>query len=101
MQQMRTAETTGLPPMRPLFVDFAADPRAWEIEDQFMLGPDILVAPVLAEGVRARPVYLPAGTAWRCAWTDAVSPGGELLIADAPLERIPVFIRAESTFSIR
>ena len=87
--------------MRSLSVDFPADPRTWEIEDQFMFGPDILVAPVLAEGVRARPVYLPVGTSWRCAWTGEVSPGGTRVDADAPLERIPVFLRAGSTLRIR
>ena len=101
MSQMRAAQATGLPPMRPLFVDFPADPQAWEIEDQFMFGPDILVAPVLAEGVRARSVHLPAGESWRCAWTDVVSPGGASVVAAAPLERIPVFIRARSTLQIR
>jgi alpha-D-xyloside xylohydrolase len=101
MEQMRAAEKTGVPPMRPLFIDFPADPRAWEIEDQFMFGPDILVAPVLAEGVRARHVYLPAGTSWRCAWTGEVSPGGARVNADAPLDRIPVYLRAGSTLQIR
>ena len=61
-----------------------------------MFGPDLLVAPVLAEGVRARPVYLPAGTSWRCACTGEVSPGDTRVNADAPLERIPVYLRAES-----
>ncbi len=101
MEQMRSAQSTGVPPMRPLFIDFPADRRAWEIEDQYMFGPDILVAPVVAEGVRARSVYLPAGASWRDAWTDAVTPGGAWLDAAAPLERIPVYTRAESTLRIR
>jgi alpha-D-xyloside xylohydrolase len=101
MEQMRVAQRSGLPPMRPLFVDYPADPRAWEVEDEFLFGPDILVAPVLAEGVRSRPVYLPAGADWRCAWTDAPHPGGATIDSDAPLSRIPVFIKAESALRIR
>ena len=101
MEQMRVAQTSGLPPMRPWFVDFPADPRSWEVEDQFLFGPDILVAPVLAEGVRSRPVYLPAGATWRCAWTDAPHPGGGTIEAEAPLSRIPVYLRAQSALRLR
>ncbi len=93
MAQMKVAETTGLPPMRPLFVDFPDDPRAWCVEDQFMFGPDILVAPILSLGARSRSVYLPRGTVWRDAWTGAKHKGGTTLDADAPLERIPVYVR--------
>ena len=96
MEQMVTAQARGLPPMRPLFVDYPSDANAWEVEDQFLLGPDVLVAPVLEEGARSRRVYLPAGQAWRCAWTDARHEGGTTVAAEAPLSRIPVFIRAES-----
>ncbi len=49
------AVLTGLPPMRPLFVDFPSDPAAWTTDDAFMLGPDLLVAPVLDAGVSSRP----------------------------------------------
>ncbi|MFC1734856.1 hypothetical protein ACFL1X_01980 [Candidatus Hydrogenedentota bacterium] len=51
--------------------------RAWEIEAQFMLGPDILVAPVFREGAREREGYLPEGSDWPDAWTYAKSRGGE------------------------
>ena len=57
--------------MRPLFLDFPADPACWEVQDQFLFGDDILVAPVVTEGARERRVYLPAGAAWRDAWTGA------------------------------
>jgi alpha-D-xyloside xylohydrolase len=93
MTQMRRAAEVGMPPMRPLFVDFPADERGWEIEDQFLLGPDILVAPVVQPGARCRPVYLPAGTDWTDAWTGKRHDGGQTMVADAPLERIPVFLR--------
>lgn len=101
MAQMKRAETTGLPPMRPLFVDYPDDPQAWEIEDQFMFGPDLVVAPVLSQGCRSRSVYLPTGTTWHDAWTGEAIEGGTTLDADAPLDRIPVYVRAESTLSLR
>jgi len=93
---MQVAHETGLPPMRPLFVDYPADPVAWEIEDAYLFGADLLVAPVLEPGARVRQVYLPAGTAWRDAWTGRVYGGGRRVDADAPLERIPLFVRGDA-----
>ena len=92
-EQMRLATGTGLPPMRPLFVDFPEDEASWLIEDQFMFGPDILVAPILAAGETSRSVYLPAGSSWTNAWTAQAFVGGQTLEVDAPIERIPVFTR--------
>ena len=92
-QQMKLAQEKGIPPMRPLFFDFPADARCYTVEDQFLFGPDLLVAPVLSEGARSREVYLPAGTNWTDAWSGQVVAGGELVTADAPLERIPVYVR--------
>ncbi|HEY1176768.1 MAG TPA: TIM-barrel domain-containing protein, partial [Phytomonospora sp.] len=89
----REAHLTGAPPMRPLFFDFPGDERAWDVADQFMLGPDLLVAPVTEAGARERDVYLPAGTRWRELGADAVTAGGQTVRAAAPLERIPVFLR--------
>ena len=92
-RQMTIASKTGLPPMRPLFVDFPDDAGAWQVEDQFMFGPDVLVAPVLRPGQSAREVYLPAGRTWTDAWTGQTLPGGQTVLVDAPIERIPVFTR--------
>ena len=61
--QLDRASEEGLPAMRPLFVDFPDDDRAWAVDDQFMFGSDVLVAPVLEPGARGREVYLPAGRA--------------------------------------
>ncbi|MFC1805988.1 TIM-barrel domain-containing protein [Planctomycetota bacterium] len=94
MKQMAVAQRTGTPPMRPLFLDFPEDPRAWEVEDQFMFGPDVLVAPVVEAGQRKRAVYLPAGTQWEDAWSRRTHPGGKTTRAAAPIEHIPVYIRA-------
>jgi alpha-D-xyloside xylohydrolase len=86
--------------MRPLFVDFPDDPEAWRVDDQFLLGPDVLVAPVTEYEARSRSVYLPAGTEWIDPWTGGTHPGGATLTVDAPLTRIPVFLRAGSSVPI-
>jgi len=93
MQQMKRAHTHGTPPMRPLFVDFPGDKDTWAVEDQFMFGPDILVAPVLFEKQRKRDVYLPAGISWREVSGGKILKGGRTVTVDAPLERIPLFVR--------
>ena len=87
--------------MRPLFYDYPADEHAWVVEDQFMFGPDILVAPVTSEGARARSVYLPAGAKWMDAWTDRPCDGGQRVECDAPISRIPVFVREGSGVRLR
>jgi len=101
MRLMQAAHEQGDPPMRPLFYDFPGDPAAWSIEDEFMFGPDALVAPVLHAGARSRAVYLPAGATWTDAWSGQVHAGGATLIADAPLERIPLFLRNGAPLPIR
>jgi len=96
MQQMKVAQKSGLPPMRPLFVDFPKDPQAWKVEDQFLFGPDILVAPILEANQRSRSVYLPKGTEWRDVWSGQKHLGGCTLEKEAPLECIPVFLKSDS-----
>jgi len=100
MAQMRIAQETGLPPMRPLFVDFPADAESWSVEDQFMFGAEILVAPVLEAGLTSRAVYLPAGCSWRNAWTGSEHLGGTSVTVATPLDQIPVFLRSESTLQL-
>ncbi len=99
--QMQLAHDHGVPPMRPLFFDFPEDESCWDKEDQFMFGPDLLVAPVLHEGHRSRPVYLPSGTLWTDAWTERVLEGGQSITAEAPLERIPLYLRGGANLPIR
>ena len=96
LAQMQKASETGLPPMRPLFVDFHEDSLTWAVEDQFMLGPDILVAPILAKGQTEREVYLPSGTKWVDVWLQMTHEGGQYLNAYAPLAQVPVFVREGS-----
>jgi alpha-D-xyloside xylohydrolase len=93
LTQMRVAAETGVPPMRPIWFDYPYDERAWKTEDEFLFGPDVLVAPITELGARSRHVYLPLGADWQDAATRAVLSGGERHVVEAPLERIPVFVR--------
>ena len=86
---MQLAHEKGIPPMRPLFFDFPADTGSAAIDDEFLFGPDILVAPVLEYGARKRKVYLPSGTTWTDAWTDKKIDGGQWLEADCPAGENP------------
>ncbi|SFD52473.1 glycoside hydrolase family 31 protein [Streptomyces aidingensis] len=92
-EQMREAARSGLPPMRPLFLDHPHDAHAWTVEDQFLFGPDVLVAPVTGPGLRSREVYLPAGTRWHDPATGRRYEGGRTVTMAAPLDRIPVLTR--------
>ncbi len=87
---------TGAPFMRALFMDFPNDPVVGNLGDEYMLGPALLVAPVTQQGVSSRAVYLPAGTEWYDFWTNEKYAGGQTIVAAAPIERIPIFVRAGS-----
>lgn len=87
---------TGAPFMRGLFMDFPNDPKVSNIGDQYMFGPAFLVAPVTVQGQTKRPVYLPAGTAWYDYWTNQKFEGGQTIEVDAPINRIPLFVKAGS-----
>jgi alpha-D-xyloside xylohydrolase len=101
MEQMALASKTGIPPMRPLFVDFPSDPVCYEVEDEYLFGSDLLVAPVLDADMSERTVYLPASGVWRNAWTDQMYAGGQWITVEAPLERIPLFLRGDASLPIR
>ena len=90
---MADAHRYGRPVMRTLFYEFPEDPSAWEVADEFLLGPDLLVAPVLFAGVTERSIYLPAGATWRDVRTGRLHQGGESLMAPTPLDSIPLFLR--------
>jgi alpha-D-xyloside xylohydrolase len=92
------AKTTfdGYTPMRALVFDFRTDSKAIDINDEFMFGPDLLVAPVTEEGATARDVYLPEGTDWYDFWTGQRFTGGQTIHKDAPLAVLPVYVRAGS-----
>lgn len=72
---MQEAHEKGTPIMRPLFYDFPDDQMCWEVEAQYMFGPDILVAPITKKGIRSRRVYLPKGLSWKNIWTGDIQEG--------------------------
>ncbi|HEY5656699.1 MAG TPA: TIM-barrel domain-containing protein [Myxococcota bacterium] len=96
----REAEADGAPVWRPLFFEFPHDATSAAIDDQFMLGPALLAAPVLERGARERSVYLPPGT-WISWHDDARYTGPRHLAVAAPLERIPLFVRAGSVLPLQ
>ena len=94
--------------LRALPFDFRNDPGVRDVADEFMLGPAFLVCPVyrpswygpgskpIEHGPHTRSVYLPDGAEWFDFWTDRCLSGGQVVEVDAPLDRIPVFVRAGS-----
>ncbi|SFJ70436.1 alpha-D-xyloside xylohydrolase [Sphingomonas sp. NFR04] len=87
---------TGAPFMRALFMDFPNDTAVATIGDEYMFGPAFLVAPVTEQGVTSRDVYLPAGADWYDYWTNHRYTGGQTVKAAAPIDKIPLFVRAGS-----
>ena len=85
---------TGAPFMRGLFMDFGNDPKVADIGDEYMFGPSLLVAPVTEQGRISRTVYLPAGTDWYNFWTNERFRGSQTIVVDAPIDTIPLFVRA-------
>jgi alpha-D-xyloside xylohydrolase len=83
---------TGLPPFRPLVMDFPEDVATWPVDDQYLVGDGLLVAPVVA-GQTSRSVYLPDGT-WYDFWTGARHEGRRRIDVRPPLEQIPLFVRS-------
>ena len=90
-----TAARCGLPIVRPLCLTDPGDPRGWTTADAYGYGPALWVAPVLEEGARERSVYLPRGE-WIDFWTGESVSGGRDVLAEAPLGRIPVWVRCGS-----
>ena len=86
--------------MRGLVMDFPQDPKVRDINDQYLFGPQLLVAPVHAFKARSRPVYLPAGTGWYDLYSGKAFDGGQTIAADAPLSRMPLFVKAGSILPI-
>jgi alpha-glucosidase (family GH31 glycosyl hydrolase) len=90
-----TAARTGLPIIRPLCLFDPSDARGWTITDSYGYGPALWVAPVLDDGAREREVPLPRGD-WIETWSGSLVRGGSEVVVDAPLNRVPVWVRAGS-----
>jgi alpha-glucosidase len=88
----------GLPVQRPLFLHYPKDPQTAAIQDQFLYGRDMLIAPIVEAGASARKVYLPGGQAWTHLWSGhELAPGWHEVAA--PLGEPPVFYRGDSRFA--
>jgi alpha-glucosidase len=90
---LEEAHRTGVPLFRPLLLNYQNDPNTYNLDDQFMIGTDLLVAPVVKPDVTRRLVYLPKGT-WYDYWTHKKYTGETTISVDAPLETVPMFVRA-------
>lgn len=86
-------EQTGEPVMRPLWYEFPEDSQTYLINDQYMVGSDVLVAPVIKDGARTRGIYLPKGAEWIDWWTGEKLESGKIHYLKTPLERLPIFVR--------
>ena len=96
-QICREAAATGLPAQRALFLHYPNDVSLYDVQDQFLYGSDILVAPVLEEGADSRAVILPGDDKWIECWTgEEFAPGRHFV--DAPIGRPPVFYRPQSPY---
>jgi alpha-D-xyloside xylohydrolase len=83
--------------MRGLVMDFRRDPKVYNIADQYLFGPGLMVCPVTKAGAKTRSVYLPSGTSWTDFWTGKSYPGGQTIDAASPVATMPLFVRAGST----
>jgi len=94
---MRDASVRHTPVLRPTFFHFGDDAACWDDNDEMMVGEDLLVAPVFEAGARQRTLYLPRGAhgaGWFDYWTQTYFEGGQTVTVDAPLDRLPLFVRA-------
>lgn len=91
----REASGPGLPIVRALALGYPQERAAWSIHDQYLLGPDLMVAPVVRRGHRGRHLWIPPGT-WIDWWTGAGFQGPGRVAVSAPLDRIPLFVRGGS-----
>ncbi len=89
---LEEAHRTGVPLFRPLLLNYQNDPNTYNLDDQFMVGQDLLVAPIVKPDVTRRLVYLPEGT-WYDYWTNKKHSGGTMISVEAPLDVVPMFVR--------
>ncbi len=93
------AHETGLPWFRPLILEYQDDYNALNIDDQFMVGSALLVAPILQAGATTRDVYLPDGD-WYNYFTGKKFKGGQYIRVHAPLDTVPMFVKAGSVLAV-
>ena len=89
---------TGAPIIRPLLFNYQDDKNTYEINDEFLCGDNILVAPVVEQGARARTgISYQRRNKWIDYWTEEEHKGGQYIIKDAPLDTCPIFIKGEAS----
>ncbi|MCX6136981.1 MAG: DUF4968 domain-containing protein [Ignavibacteriales bacterium] len=98
--QFEDASVTGVPIMRPLMLEYPSDTTTYALDSEFMIGGSLLVAPVVVEGATSRPVYLPEGD-WYDFWTKKKIIGGRWLAADAPIDRLPLYVKSGSVIPMQ
>ena len=96
---MHEEQENGLPVMRPLVMHYEDDPVARDLNDEYLVGEKILVAPVVNQGEKVRKVYLPEGT-WYSLWTGEKHEGRRYFLEEAPLDHMPVYIKAGSVIPV-
>ena len=89
---MQQASQTGVPAMRPLFLDYPDDENTAKLNDEFLFGDDLLVAPVVFQGATTRDIYLPRGD-WFDFWTGKKFTGGQTMQQAVTIDSIPIFVR--------
>lgn len=92
---MENAHKKGSPIIRPMFYNFPQDKIAWEVEDSYMFGDDLLISPVLYEGQTEKRIYLPVSTDWVDVYSGEEYSGGQEVLVTLSIEKIPVFVRVE------
>jgi len=92
---LHEAHDTGVPLFRPLVLNYQSDSNTVNLDDQFMIGEDLLVAPIVQPNQTSRMVYLPEGV-WYDFWTKRKQRGGTMIRVEAPLDVVPMFIRGGS-----
>lgn len=92
---LRHETESGLPVMRPLVLNYDQDPAVRQINDEYMVGTSILVAPIVNQGSTQRLVYLPAGK-WLDFWNNAEYSGQQTIMVNAPIDKLPLFIKKDT-----
>lgn len=97
MNLIKQPAEKGYPVVRPLFFHYPEDSTTYELDNEFMLGPNLLIASVLEEGSHMRSLYLPAGC-WQDIWNGMEQnlPQGKWIERESPIELIPVYARCNT-----
>ncbi len=97
----KEANETGMPIVRPLFLEFPEQKDCWNDWQTFLYGPDILVSAIWQKGTGSHSCYLPAGSKWRDAWdTKIMYDGGQYIEVETPLYKIPIFLREKTEIDL-